>query len=409
MGIGKRPRGISDSEDDETETEPYWPRFLVITPSAEDDSLKNLSPFAISLGIKGLAGTAKSIRKMGQNILVEVNKKAHADNLLKSTMFVNIPVQVSEHNSLNTRKGVIRCRDLAGMEEDEICRELASQAVSKVDRIIIKKNKPDEKKTDTYVLTFRATQLPDSIKVGYLNVRVSTYIPNPLRCFRCQAYGHGKNQCKSTKVRCGKCGGDDHEADVCTADKMKCFHCGEEHGAWDRKCPKYLQEKQINTIKYTENISFPEARRRVTSNQRSYSSVTQSSLQPTSKHSSLQTMDATTQTDLFWPKDQDHPSFMCPPPPQSTSDSSIQTNPTQTSSFSSPNFTKPANLSGNRGRSSSVPKPSSGGRGGNTTTIPMETDPPARDKGKTPPPGGGPPPGNSKQKQRKHSPVMAPR
>ena len=37
--------------------------------------------------------------------------------------------------------------------------------------------------TNTFVLSFNVSTLPTSIKVGYLNIPVEPFIPNPLRCF----------------------------------------------------------------------------------------------------------------------------------------------------------------------------------------------------------------------------------
>jgi len=233
----KRPRQL-DSDESDDELEQYWPRFLVIAPSPpESDMLQKLSPFAIALGIKGIAGEPKSVRKLQKGLLIEVEKKSHALNLLGAKSFVNMPVSVTEHRSLNSCKGVIRCRDLAGLPEEDIAHELHNQRVTHVRRICIERG---TKPTDTYILTFQSTQVPKAIKVGYLNVRVDLYIPNPLRCFNCQMYGHGATHCKGT-VRCSRCG-ENHVSTTCTAEKPHCVHCKAEHSASDRTCPRYVRE-----------------------------------------------------------------------------------------------------------------------------------------------------------------------
>ena len=35
--------------------------------------------------------------------------------------------------------------------------------------------------------------------------KVGQYIPNPLRCYKCQKYGHDEDNCGGREV-CGKCG-----------------------------------------------------------------------------------------------------------------------------------------------------------------------------------------------------------
>ena len=320
MSAYKRHRTNSTSDEEEQRAEPYWPRFLVMSPVDEsDESLKRLSPFAIAAGIKGIAGDPKSVRKVGLGLHIEVTKRPHSDNLLKirDGIFAGIPVTVTEHKTLNSRKGVIRCRDLAGITEDKICEELASQGVSAVQRIVLKRGTANEKPTDTYILTFKTAELPTAIKVGYLNVRVSMYIPNPLRCFKCQMYGHGTKQCKNTEDRCGKCD-ENHKTALCTSDKLCCHHCKTDHATQDRKCPKYLQEKEICHLKYTENITFPEARKRILAKQPSYAAATKNSIQTSQSTETpvpkVQTKEIGTQSPYYWPLGQTKPSVNKPNP-----------------------------------------------------------------------------------------------
>ena len=113
-----------------------WPRFLVMQDSVKDSAaLKKLSPFAISKGLIGIAGEPKSVKKTSFGLLIEVSKKSHADNLLKTEAFANIPVKVTPHRTLNIVKGVIRCREMSGMSETEIAKELHDQSVTDVKRI----------------------------------------------------------------------------------------------------------------------------------------------------------------------------------------------------------------------------------------------------------------------------------
>ena len=235
-----------------------WPRFLVIQDEVkESNTLMKLSPFAISKGITGLASKPVSVKKTSFGLLVEVSEKSHSDNLLRSTVLANVPIKVTAHRTLNSSKGVIRCRELSGMTEEEIAHELRDQSVSTVKRILIQKG---QKATDTYILTFQKTELPQSIKVGYLNIRVNPYIPNPLRCYRCQDYGHGANRC-TRQERCSRCG-QNHVNQNCN-EEPSCVHCLQKHETSDRSCKRYLMEKRIQTVKFTERISFPEARKKV--------------------------------------------------------------------------------------------------------------------------------------------------
>jgi hypothetical protein len=66
------------------------------------------------------------------------------------------------------------------------------------------------------------------------NVQVSPYFPNPVRCSRCQKFGHGKGQCKG-KLTCFKCGEEDHEGFDCTNDIM-CCNCGQPQMVFSKDC-----------------------------------------------------------------------------------------------------------------------------------------------------------------------------
>ena len=161
---------------------------MVIEGTDNDISLKKLLPFVIAEGIKGITWEPKSIQNVANGLLVEVARKAHADSLLDTTRIAHVPVKVTAPRSLNTHKGVIRCWELAGMNEEDIQDELADQYVVNVKRIFIDKGTGA---TNTYILTFGKAQLPTSIKAGYMNIKVTPYVPNPWLCYKCQRYGHG--------------------------------------------------------------------------------------------------------------------------------------------------------------------------------------------------------------------------
>jgi hypothetical protein len=72
----------------------------------------------------------------------------------------------------------------------------------------------------TVFLTFQMTTLPEYVHVRYERVTVRAYIPNRMRCYRCQKFGHTQSS--------------------------------------DKKCPTYLEEKAIQELKI-KGLSFPGA------------------------------------------------------------------------------------------------------------------------------------------------------
>ena len=259
MAPTKRQKTMDSDNDSDTEFGlSNWPRFLVIESSDPDLPLSKLSPFAVEKGIKGMAGDPANVQRMSYGFLVEVTKESHSRNLLQTNKLANVPVRVSPHRSKNSCRGVIWCRELRGMTDEEIQEELKTHNVTYVKRILLERR---TKQSDMLILTFGNTTLPKSIKIGYMSVVVRQYIPNPLRCFKCQRFGHGTNSCRGTEI-CAKCGKGDHSDNLCIEQKPSCINCKGEHSASDRNCPKYLEQKSILRIKFSEGVSFPEAKKR---------------------------------------------------------------------------------------------------------------------------------------------------
>ena len=248
----------SDLDNDIEHENLNWPRFVVIESVHEGD-LAKLSPFAVSKGISGLAGEPRTLKRLRSGAyLVEVTRRTHADNLLKSKLLAMVPIKVSPHRSLNSKKGVLWCRELDTVSLTEIKKELASQQVTEVTRISVTRN-GEKQNTHTYILTFGTSDLPTKIKVGYLSVPIKPYIPNPLRCFHCQRFGHHRDKCKSSAV-CEKCGNTDHSKENCEADPT-CVNCKGKHEASSKNCPSWKKEKEISRIKTEQNLTYPQARK----------------------------------------------------------------------------------------------------------------------------------------------------
>ncbi|GBN79508.1 hypothetical protein AVEN_205507-1 [Araneus ventricosus] len=156
--------------------------------------------------------------------------------------------------------GVITCGRLLDLPIEEITQELRGQGVKDVRRINIRRD-GELVPTKHFILTFNTPRLPEYIKAGYVRCSVRSYIPNPLRCFKCQRFGHSKTNCRGT-LTCARCAAAGHESTGCTAVE-KCVNCQGQHTSFSRSCPKWKQEKEVISTKYQKNISFPEARRLV--------------------------------------------------------------------------------------------------------------------------------------------------
>ena len=62
--------------------------------------------------------------------------------------------------------------------------------------------------------------------MGYMSFPVREYRRPPLRCYKCQRFGHTAAACRGDR-RCG--GGGDHDFKQCQVKKTKCCNCGGNH------------------------------------------------------------------------------------------------------------------------------------------------------------------------------------
>ena len=113
----------------------------------------------------------------------------------------------------------------------------------------------------SYLLDYDTTP-PASIQIAYTRHTTHPYIPQPLRCDKCQHFGHTTKTCRTKAVTCSFCSGP-HSYQECDRKSQqgaaKCTNCGGNHSAAYRSCPKYQQIAAILSTKIKNNISYAEA------------------------------------------------------------------------------------------------------------------------------------------------------
>ena len=301
----------SQHEDDVIEFDPTWnltwPRYIVLSPENEAEPLTKLSPFAVEKHIYGKFGTVHKVTKMRSgSLLIEATRPKQARIILDTTSFMDIEVKATPHRSLNTSKGVIRDhgRDLFDMSENDIVLELKDQGVEGVSRFILKKD-GKEIKTNTLFITFATPTPPPKLKIGYYNVEVKLYIPNPLRCFSCQEFGHSRKYCKK-ELRCWKCGCEGHDGSACTSESVCCVNCKGKHYSSSKECPVWILEKEIQRVKAEKTLPYGEARRLVTASSSSPAPSSYANAVKSNVAKPVPTKSVECQTPDFWMQDRTH-------------------------------------------------------------------------------------------------------
>ena len=274
----------------------HWPRFLYVT-SPENKRLP-LSHPAVAKAIMGAATNAKNLRRLKcGDYVVEMDNEKAVKTLLSTTHLANERVTITPHRTLNSCRGVIRSPAFRGLSDKEILDDLKCQGVKNIRRIL-RREEGHLKPTDILVMSFDSPEIPKHpINYDEHEYRVCPYIPKPMRCFKCQAYGHTQKSCKN-KIRCSKCGQKGHSERDCRSQSAHCFHCSGDHPAYSRNCPRWTKEQHILKVQIRQKISNKEARQKVYAEDKgAYANVLRSPKPPKNDlEQKLQTCTTSTQT-----------------------------------------------------------------------------------------------------------------
>ena len=239
---------------------------ILIAPIDKTKNLRNTSPLIIAKAIQANCGAEPAfIKPISTGILVACKNIKQFRSLKQIGTIGNTPVKVIE--KVNGIKGVIHGVPLE-MTEAEITNELKSQRVTAASRMSRKNpiKDPDPENntsqqrspTKSVIITFDGTSLPPQIRLCFQIFTVKQYIPPPLRCFKCQRYGHSASYCRYNE-RCVRCG-DPHSFEQCPQkESPKCINCGGKHSAAYGGCQKAKAATEIQKVRIENKISYVQA------------------------------------------------------------------------------------------------------------------------------------------------------
>lgn len=241
-------------------------RFLIMKKKkaleADDDSMRKVNPVMLSRLLRGV-GDIESMKIIHDGgLLIKTTSYKAANKIFQVVRVPGHEVDVQEYTKLNKSVGVIFDRSLAYATDDDILEELKQWKIRSIKRVEKVNSKGEKYSTGTFFLTFSTVNLPASVTVGYMTHKLTPYVPNPTRCYKCQQYGHVSAACKCDKEICVHCGDVKHTGQGEKCDKlMKCVNCSSnDHNSMSRDCPEFAYRKKIEEIRVNERKSFFEAK-----------------------------------------------------------------------------------------------------------------------------------------------------
>lgn len=254
-------------------------KYLIIHRSDDGLTMKDMSTILLATALKTVTNngniTCRTLKS--GDILVKTENVKQAKSLIKLTRIAHANVEVTEHRTLNTCRGVVSAYELKYEEEDIMLEYLKPQNVTKI-QFHMKKIGNEGIKTGLAFVTFGTNEPPEYLTIGCLKLKVRPYIPAPMRCFVCNKFGHISKVCPSQNTpKCYNCNEDKHihtRDEKCTR-QPKCVNCGSnEHNSYNRTCSELKRQVEIQTIKVTQKVSFSEAVKRSNLQRNTYAQVT---------------------------------------------------------------------------------------------------------------------------------------
>ena len=176
---------------------------------------------------------------------------------LSSWILRTVQERNKNRTQYNSKRGII-----FDVEEEITSEELQTALGIPVERIIKKKH-GETIRTKQMILHFK-NEIPDYVYIGWRRFKVSTYIPEPVRCYNCQKFGHRANNCNSREV-CPICSGKHNynncpmKTDYRVQERARCPKGRGPHPASYKGCTKYQQAKKLLKLRRRKESHTPEA------------------------------------------------------------------------------------------------------------------------------------------------------
>ena len=179
-----------------------------------------------------------------------------------------LPVEITPHCTLNSRRGTILCnhlrlKDTPFLSAGPSIKESLEVRGHRIEEVVTYEI-PSRSRNSTLRLarvTFHTQSLPEKVTVGGVSLAVKEYIPKPMQCKNCWRYRHPSKYCKN-QMSCVRCGHTGHSNSQCRR-PVRCTNCGLSHHANSRECAHYKYHSTITVMWENLGLPFREAKQRI--------------------------------------------------------------------------------------------------------------------------------------------------
>lgn len=217
----------------------------------------DISTIAIRKALAFAGNITKCLPTGTHAYILSFEKEVTLNNLVRMKSINNVGIKITKLDPIGSR-GTIYHPELATWSLEDIQKEISE---AKVLRKLPTRDRPAPI-SGRILLGFKSQSLPTHVAINILgeDVSVKLYIPGPLMCKECHVYGHHERNCQNGP-RCENCGLKDHTATSCRNNPPVCKACNRRHPLNDRSCQLWSDERKINSIRFSQNLSVQEARK----------------------------------------------------------------------------------------------------------------------------------------------------
>lgn len=250
----------TESEGEDSQSRRSKEEYKVLVKFSSE-AVNQMNPLKLTKALKetiGIIEGAKILRDGKMIVFCKDSKQQKAAVGIKTLVGQKVTCSVVEGKKWI--RGVISGIPI-DISADVIKRNISGATVLEARRLKYTRNK-ERLDSLSVMLRFDEEKMPSRVFLGAMSYVVRLFIPPPLRCFKCQKFGHVAAVCRG-KQRCARCGGE-HEYGGCEEGvKPKCCNCGGDHSAGYGGCQVRKSAAMVQNVKVVEGITYAEAIKRV--------------------------------------------------------------------------------------------------------------------------------------------------